>query len=283
MRVSTIIPYYCHGASIGRAVASVWHQTIRPYEIIIVDDGTPEKEAAALKHLAETYPAHTLKIIRLPFNQGPGRARNIGWSKAMGDYVAFLDADDTWHPQKIALQLQLMGRHSEYHGICGGTAFVDTFSEIEYGLMDSRLYRLRPIDLLLHNPVSTRTVMLRRDFQLRFAEHKKNSEDYQLYLTAVLMGFNLYFFNAKLAYCFKAEYGEEGLGANLKSAHKGHVDTLERVKGQGLISPALFLLLRLLAQLKHYRRRLFVRLGINRREQPFGIFFKKYIPFFRFK
>jgi glycosyltransferase involved in cell wall biosynthesis len=283
MKVSTIIPYYCHGTSIGRAVASVWNQTIRPYEIIIVDDGTPEKEAVALEHLAEIYPADTLKIIRLPFNQGPGKARNIGWSEARGDCVAFLDADDIWHPQKIALQLQVIGSHSECHGICGGTAFARSSSEIEYGRMDSRLYRLRPIDLLLHNPVSTRTVMLRRDFKLRFAEHKKNSEDYQLFLTAVLMGFNLYFCNTKLAYCFKAEYGEDGLSASLQSAHKGHVDSLQRVKNQGLISPALYLLLRLLAQAKHYRRRLFVHLGINRREEPFGIFLKKYIPFFRFK
>lgn len=283
MKVSTIIPYYCHGASIGRAVASVWNQTIRPHEIIIVDDGTPEKEAAALIQLAEIYPADTLKIIRLHRNQGPGRARNIGWSIAVGEYVSFLDADDTWHPQKIALQLQLIGHHSECHGICGGTALGDTSSDIDYDLMDSRHYRLRPIDLLLHNPVSTRTVMLRRDLKLRFAEHKRNSEDYQLYLTAVLMGFNLYYYNAKLAYYFKAEYGEDGLSAKLESAHKGHVDTLVQVKSQGLISPALYILLRLFAQLKHYRRRLFVRLGINRREEPFGIFLKKYIPFFRFK
>jgi glycosyltransferase involved in cell wall biosynthesis len=62
MKVSTIIPYYRHGTSIARAVASVWNQTIRPHEIIIVDDGTPEKEAAALKHLAETYPAGALSF-----------------------------------------------------------------------------------------------------------------------------------------------------------------------------------------------------------------------------
>ena len=282
MKVSTIIPYYCHGESIGRAVASVWNQTKRPHEIIIVDDGSPEKEAAALKHLAETYPADTLKIIRLPFNQGPGRARNVGWSKAMGDYVAFLDADDIWHPQKNALQLQLIGSHSECHGICGGSAFVKTSSEIESGLMNAKLYRLRPIDLLLHNPVSTRTVMLRRDFQLRFAEHKKNSEDYQLFLTAVLMGFNLYFCYTKVAYRFKAEYGEDGLSGKLRSAHKGHVDSLQRVKDLGLISQTLYLLLRTLAQAKYYRRRLFVRFGLNRREENFGIFLKQYIPFFRF-
>ena len=282
MKVSTIIPYYCHGESIGRAVASVWNQTIRPHEIIIVDDGSPEEEAAALKHLAETYPADMLKIIRLSFNQGPGRARNIGWSEATGDYVAFLDADDIWHPQKIALQLKLIG-YSKGHGICGGTGFLEAFSEIEAELMPPRLYRLRPIDLLLHNPVSTGTVMLRRDFQLRFAEHKKNSEDYQLFLTAVLMGFNLYYCSAKLAYCFKAEYGEAGLSAKLESAHKGHMDSLKRVKDQGLIPPVLYLLLQLLAQVKHYRRRLFVRLGIHRRREPFGIFLKKYIPFFRFK
>ena len=283
MKVSAIIPYYCHGESIGRAVASVWNQTKRPHEIIIIDDGSPEKEATALKVLADTYPADTLKIIRLPFNQGPGRARNIGWSEAVGDYVAFLDADDIWHPQKIELQLQLIGSHPECHGICGGTAFIKTSSEIENGLMNARHYRLRPIDLLLHNPVSTRTVMLRRDIKLRFAEHKKNSEDYQLFLTAVLMGFNLYYCNTQLAYCFKAEYGEDGLSAKLLSAHEGHVDSLRRVKDLGLISQPFYFLLRLLAQAKYYRRRLFVRLGLNRREETIGILLKRYIPFFRFK
>ena len=283
MKVSTVIPYFGDGASIGRAVESVWKQTLRPEEIIIVNDGSPEKADAVLRSLVEAYPPGILRICHLGANQGPGRARNIGWSYARGEYVALLDADDIWHPQKIELQLRWFRQHPETHLLCGGTSLVDPSSQVDYSTMDLRFFKLRPIDLLIHNPISTRTVMLRRDIGLRFAEHKRNSEDYQLYLTAVLKGYNLYYCDAKLAYCFKAEFGEGGLSARLEAAHRGHVDTLQQVYRQGLISHLMYLALRLFAQLKHFRRGLFVRLGLNRQDEPMGIGLKRYIPFFRFK
>ena len=264
-------------------MASVWRQTVRPGEIIIVDDGTSSKEAAVLGRLADAYPSDRVRIIKLAANQGPGRARNIGWLSAKGDLIAFLDADDIWHPQKIEIQLKWFRRYPQAHLLCGETAYITSEAQIDYNINRSRLFQLRPVDLLLHNPVSTRTVMLRRTMNLRFAEHKDNSEDYQLYLTAVLKGFNLFYCQSRLAYCFKPEFGDKGLSARLGSAHRGHVDTLQQVRRQGLISPSLYIALRFFAQLKHYRRYLFLRLGINKRKVPLGIFLKRYIPFFRFK
>jgi len=281
MKVSAIIPFYRHAACIERAVDSVWKQTVRPEETIIVNDGSTSAGSSALKRLAHTYEG--LKIVDLDTNMGPGKARNVGWDFARGDYLAFLDADDTWHPQKTAVQLEWFRRHPDAHLICGESVFIQSASQVERDIAPCSCYQLRPIDLLLHNPVSTRTVMLRKDIDLRFAEHKRNSEDYQLYLTAVLKDFKFYFCQARLAYCFKSEFGDGGLSARLAPAHRGHVDTLRRIRIQGLMPPHLYLTLRLLAQLKYYRRRLFVRLGINRRTKPMGLALKPYIPFFRFK
>jgi glycosyltransferase involved in cell wall biosynthesis len=283
LKVSAIIPYYRHGASIERAVASAWQQTTRPDEIIVVNDGSSADAFPALKHLANSYPADVLRIIHMSTNQGPGRARNVGWQSAKGEYLAFLDADDVWHPQKIELQLDLFRRHPEADLICSESLFIDSLSSIDQDLKPCRFYALRPIDLLVHNPVSTRTVILRRSIDLRFAEHKKNSEDYQLYLTAVLRGLKLYYVEADLAFCFKSEFGDNGLSAQLESAHRGHVDTLRQIRQQGLVSPPLYFVLRMFAQLKHCRRHLFLTLGLNKMKRPLGLAAKRYIPYFRFK
>jgi glycosyltransferase involved in cell wall biosynthesis len=264
VKVSAIIPFYRHSATITRAVASVWHQSMRPDETIVVNDGSPACDGGLLDHLTVVYPARWLKVIHLETNQGPGKARNVGWQHARGEYVAFLDADDVWHPQKLELQLHWLKRHPEAQGLCTRTQTIACESVMHPFKGNLRPILLRPVDMLLRNAISTRTVVLRRDIEFRFAEHKKNSEDYQLYLTAVLSGCRIYISKVKLAFCFKAEFGENGLSACLDAAHRGHVDSLNIVYRQGLISKQVYRSILLLAQLKHIRRRLIVWLFVNR-------------------
>jgi glycosyltransferase involved in cell wall biosynthesis len=258
MKLTTIIPFFGHGTSIERAIGSVWDQTRRPDETIVINDGGPSEERALLDRLSERHGRRWLKIIHLDSNYGPGRARNVGWEHAQGEYVAFLDADDIWHPRKIELQLGWLERSPQAHGVCADTLAImpgAPFKELTAGLAP---ILLRPIDVLWHNPVHTRTVVLRRDMALRFAEHKKNSEDYQLYLTAVLTGHRLFRSKTDLAFSFKDEFGEAGLSGNIWAAHLGHVDSLYSVWRQRLIPTTTYALLRLFAQLKHYRRKFLV-------------------------
>jgi glycosyltransferase involved in cell wall biosynthesis len=101
--ISVVIPFFNGELSLLReTLESVRSQTIAPLETIIVDDGSDAEVAMALDTLCEP----GLRIVRQT-NLGPGAARNRGAAEARGYWLAFLDGDDTWHPQKLEQQLSL--------------------------------------------------------------------------------------------------------------------------------------------------------------------------------
>jgi glycosyltransferase involved in cell wall biosynthesis len=101
--VSVVIPAYNAAWCIRRAVDSVLAQDYRDFELIVVDDGSQDDTAAILAGYGDT-----VRVISKP-NGGLSSARNAGISAAKGEFVAFLDADDWWLPQKLARQITLMG------------------------------------------------------------------------------------------------------------------------------------------------------------------------------
>lgn len=86
---------------VAEAIDSVLSQTYSHIELICVDDGSTDGTLAILKSYGDQ-----LTIIQSPVNGGIGSARNLGLAKATGDFIAFIDADDIWEPQKLALQLE---------------------------------------------------------------------------------------------------------------------------------------------------------------------------------
>ena len=100
MNVSVIIPTYNRREELIRAVESVLNQTYRGTEVIIVDDGSDVKAGEILKNLN----GMDLRII-YQANKGPAAARNIGVEESRSEWLAFLDSDDFWHPDKLAKQI----------------------------------------------------------------------------------------------------------------------------------------------------------------------------------
>jgi glycosyltransferase involved in cell wall biosynthesis len=103
-KVSVIIPAYNAAAFIELACRSAVAQTHPDMEVVVIDDGSKDATAS----IAESIPGVT--CIRKP-NGGVSSARNVGMRACSGDLIAFLDADDIWHPQKIAAQVALMQRY----------------------------------------------------------------------------------------------------------------------------------------------------------------------------
>lgn len=95
---SVIIPTYNRAGQVTAAVRSILGQTEPPAEIIVVDDGSTDGTEEALAPFMER-----IRYIRKP-NGGASSARNLGVIMATGDWIAFLDSDDTWHPEKLARQ-----------------------------------------------------------------------------------------------------------------------------------------------------------------------------------
>jgi glycosyltransferase involved in cell wall biosynthesis len=101
--VSVVIAVYDGEATIGDAIASVLTQTLPPLEIIVVDDGSQDGTPAVLDRIAKAHAC--LRWLRQERNGGQAAALNRGVSAARGAFLAFLDADDVWMPDKLARQL----------------------------------------------------------------------------------------------------------------------------------------------------------------------------------
>ena len=99
IKISVIIPVYNAEKYLRECLDSVIEQTLQEIEIICVDDGSTDNSLAILKEY--TQKDERLKIIEQA-NRGAGAARNLGMAVALGEYLAFLDADDLYYPQALA-------------------------------------------------------------------------------------------------------------------------------------------------------------------------------------
>jgi glycosyltransferase involved in cell wall biosynthesis len=105
--VSCIVPVYNGERYLREALDSILAQTYRPIEIIVVDDGSTD----GTHEVAASY-GDRVRYLCQP-NSGPAQARNFGLGAAHGEFVAFLDADDLWDPEKLARQMARFKAHPE--------------------------------------------------------------------------------------------------------------------------------------------------------------------------
>jgi len=107
--VSVVIPAYNAEETLPKTIASVCAQTYDDLEIIVVDDASTDDTAAVLDRFDDP----RIQFFSHEENRGGSAARNTGIKRATGDYIAFLDADDEWHPRKIEKQLDELKRRSD--------------------------------------------------------------------------------------------------------------------------------------------------------------------------
>lgn len=242
--VSAIIPCYRCCDTIDRAVASIAAQTQPPSEVILVDDCSGDDTLAALYRLQNSYPQGWIKVVVLTANGGAGSARNAGWAMASQPYIAFLDADDVWHPQKLAIQYRVMCAKPD--AVLSGHRYGLPKADEALPVISrhSEIRKIEGFSLLIKNRFSTPTVMLKRNIVCRFVEGKRFGEDYDLWLQIVLGGGDALFIDAPLTYLYKAPYGVSGLSAQLWSMEKGELEAYANLyrthKISGLMLGALY-------------------------------------------
>ena len=233
--VSVVIPCFGSASTIERAVASIAAQTRPPVEVIVVDDGNTDNVRRMLSSVQQKYGGTWLKIVSLPNNHGPGGARNAGWGAAREDLVAFLDADDSWHPSKLEVQVAFMERHPEIHLSGHPIARGDTGIGIAVTVvpLETTWEEVTATMLLLSNRLTPSAVIVRRLVALRFASGKRYMEDHLLWLEMAYSGFRLAILDAPLAYKFKPLFGVFGLSANLWQMEKGELDNYWKLHKAG--------------------------------------------------
>jgi len=111
-KVSIIIPTYNSSHFLARTVASVLRQSYTDWELLLIDDASSDQTVEIAEKLATA--DKRIKVYQLEYNSGgPATSKNLGWHKAQGEFIAFLDHDDEWLPEKLTQQLVILESSSD--------------------------------------------------------------------------------------------------------------------------------------------------------------------------
>lgn len=236
--VSVIVPCFLSTKTIRRAVKSIWNQTLRPSEVILVDDCSPDsgQTLKMLYDIQKEYPNDWIKVVPLFVNKGPGNARNIGWEKATQPYIAFLDSDDSWHPKKVEIQYGFMSENENIALSGHDFLYLDEKEQSYCSLKENySISQVASRQLLLSNKFPTPSVMLKNSIPHRFDSGKRYSEDYLIWLQIALNNNEVWKIDLPLTFLYKAPFGEGGLSGNLWRMEKGELNTYLQLRKQKLI------------------------------------------------
>src|SRR5262249_7548057 len=153
---------------------SVLAQSYPAFEIIVVDDASKD----ATKEILESDYAGKVAYIQKIVNSGSSVARNTGMDAAKGDFIAFLDADDVWHKDKLMLMNTILTSRRDI------TLFYHPYTQEH--IVDKQLpedivvYKLPFVKLLPSNPIATSCIVLKNSPSFRFEPSMRYTEDYDL-------------------------------------------------------------------------------------------------------
>jgi glycosyltransferase involved in cell wall biosynthesis len=178
--VSVIIPTWNRANTIIRAVKSVLGQTYSDLEILICDDGSQDNTRELIEGLNDL----RIRMISFDHTGKPSSAKNKGIAQAKGDWIAFLDSDDEWHPEKLTAQIEAMKKHNLRASSTNAQRIVEgdfNFEEFIYWKRKKITFN----NLLAGNLIISSSAVFHRSLLsdvVGFPEHLTIAEDYALWL-----------------------------------------------------------------------------------------------------
>jgi glycosyltransferase involved in cell wall biosynthesis len=230
--VSVVIPMHNSSRIIERALQSVFNQTLPAAEIIAVDDASTDDTCAVVERLATNSPT-PVRLIKLTANLGAGVTRNTGWDVAHGTLIAFLDADDAWHPRKLEFQVEAMNAHPSTVMSCHQHQFSSTNDWSSVHAPRQHLVGLRAF--LFKNRCSTPSVVVRREIPQRFG-NGSHSEDYLLWMRIVAAHGPCLKIDAPLVHCLNPAFGGHGLSGQMFAMERAELAGFRALHQEGAIS-----------------------------------------------
>ncbi|QOJ36779.1 MAG: glycosyltransferase [Nitrospira sp.] len=199
-RVSVIIPTYNCERFLGRAIDSALQQNYKDYEIIVVDDGSTDHT----RNLLSLYEKNVQWIQQK--NSGVSAARNVAISRATGEFLAYLDADDMWYPNKLDSQIAFMDAHKKCGLVHSDVSVIDEDDRILYSRFNHETQRSVPQGECLEQVIrrchiQTLTVVERRECFDRagsFDDRLPIAQDYHHWMRAAVEGFAFGYISAPL-------------------------------------------------------------------------------------
>jgi glycosyltransferase involved in cell wall biosynthesis len=178
--ISVVVPAFNRANTLPRAISSVFSQTFDEWELIIIDDGSRDETQQLVSGIRDP----RVRYLRHECNRGPSAARNTGIRAAQGTYIAFLDSDDEWSPEKLALDLHVFNSRDAVGLVYSGVCYRDPRGRVvrDTPSIQGRVYA----QLLAHDFIGCCSrVALRKtvlDLVGSFDERIINEEDWDLWV-----------------------------------------------------------------------------------------------------
>ena len=225
MKVSVIIPMYNSKDTIKSAIESVLNQTYKePIEIIVVNDGSKDGcEKIVEKMIINNQTNRTIKLINKP-NGGVSSARNRGIKEANGEYIAFLDSDDMWHPQKLELVFEALKDDSIK--FIGHSYTLENNFDKKFNL--EKLSKVSFTKLLLKNFAVTPSIIIKKEICEYFDEKMTHTEDHELWLRTALKA-DVYYLDLPLTTLGRPQLSQGGLSSNKWAMRKGELKMYKNI------------------------------------------------------
>jgi glycosyltransferase involved in cell wall biosynthesis len=231
-RVSLIIPCYRDAATIARALESVYRQTRPVDEVIVVIDCSPETEE--VERVLRAFPQ--VLLVKHAVNLGLAATRNTGVEAATGDIVTFLDADDELHPQKVELQLHVLGPNT---AVACAVRRIWPGKPVGEPPLYERAGAVQTVTatgkMLLTNFLTGASLMIQKDLMLKMGGYDsslRSCEDYDLWLRLIESGVTVRNVQLPLYYY---HLNERGLSRDVVNVSYWELEVIKRyyARGQG--------------------------------------------------
>lgn len=251
--VDVVVPVFNNSTTIIRALDSIINQSVIPNRIIIIDDASTDETLSLIYDWSKEF--SNVEILQNKSNLGPSATRNRGWDAATSDLIAFLDADDSWHTEKLRIQFGFMTLNpnciisAHKYQILKTKLAHSSFSEES---MNIREFTFR--DFLIKNRFSTPTVMLKRTISERFEITQRFAEDYLLWLTIIAKYGSGQFLELPLTYLHKEAYGDGGISGDLTLMYLGELQTIKVLLKKNIVTKSTSIVCKIWVTIKFARR-----------------------------
>lgn len=262
INISVVIPMYNSKDTIVNALNSIKNQTAfqQILEIIVINDGSMDNSLSIVKNYIEDNEDMPIVIINKP-NGRVSAARNSGMKVAKGEWIALLDSDDEWLPQKIEIQLKTIQKHPEIDFLGGD---IDNKGLKILWKRIKGLYKADVKDVCLKMFPQTSVAIFKKSIFEKIGGYDENqsyAEDGNYFLK-ICTHYNYYHLPVQMV-CYgggKPGFGFSGLSANLIKMYEGNIKNIKELKRDSVISNGFYAFLRAFYWAKHVRRILITKL-----------------------
>lgn len=224
---SIVIPAYNAANTIGKSIHSALAQTHLPIEIIVVEDSSTDNTIAVVQEIIAKNQSNTaIKLIQQPYNQGPANARNIGWDESKGEYICFLDSDDTFSVDKLAFLNEYWPKEAAVvvnkfsHDLLNNDSYHHAFSKIT------------ALSIIKSNPAQGSSISVRKSYAHRFPTDQYFAEDLEFALIAT-QNATIVKTDAILTITSRPQLSAGGLSSNHWNMRKGELRAFTSLSKNG--------------------------------------------------